>query len=113
MQSRTMALMSRPQDQSLSLVDEDRLRENIIARDQQCQRHILLSMQNYRIALSLQSKHVYQALPRLLSLWCELTAIRGDTASATNDAAISSSKRQPTFGSRGNNSSGPLSGGKI
>ena len=40
-----------------------------------CQKYLLQAMEEYGRALQLGTKHVYQALPRLLSLWFEFTSI--------------------------------------
>lgn len=39
-----------------------------------CQDYLLSSVQQYGLALQLGQKHVYQALPRLLSTWLEFTS---------------------------------------
>lgn len=56
-------------------VDEDLVRTSVIYLDAVCQGYILSSMRHYAISLRLDSKHVYQALPRLLSLWFDFTSI--------------------------------------
>jgi len=58
-----------------SIDDEERLR--CFMTDRICQRNVKQAMQSYSQALSLDTKHVYQALPRLLSLWFDLTSIGG------------------------------------
>lgn len=58
--------------------DEDDARAVIILRDTTSQNYILLAIEHYTIALRLSPNHVYQALPRLLSLWFDFTAIRHD-----------------------------------
>jgi len=47
----------------------------MIALDKTCQGYLLRSIKHYAEALSLDTKHVYQALPRLLSLWFDFTSI--------------------------------------
>ena len=42
---------------------------------EECQEHLLGSVQHYGRALQLGQKHVYQALPRLLAMWLEFTAL--------------------------------------
>lgn len=56
-------------------VDEDLVRTSVIYLDAVCQGYILSAMRHYAIALKLDSKHVYQALPRLLSLWFDFASI--------------------------------------
>lgn len=46
-----------------------------VALDKEAQRYILVAMNHYVEALSLGMKHVYQALPRLLSMWFEFTTV--------------------------------------
>lgn len=61
--------------------DDDELMYQIIASDSVSQKYVLQVMQHYIKSLCLDSKHVYQALPRLLSLWFEFTSIENDTLS--------------------------------
>ena len=42
---------------------------------EECQEHLLGSVQHYGMALQLGQKHVYQALPRLLAIWLEFTSL--------------------------------------
>lgn len=74
MQSRLTILASR----SSFGVGEDLVRANIIVRDKTSQKYILLAMKHYATALNLDTKYVYQALPRLLSLWFDFVSIRPD-----------------------------------
>ena len=69
-----MALQRRSSDHFLG-TDEDILRSRTIAQDRTCQKHVLLAIKHYAEAMSLDTKHVYQALPRLLSLWFDFTSI--------------------------------------
>ena len=46
-------------------------------KDLICQKYILTAMNQYGQALSLSQKHVFQALPRMLTLWFDFTAIEG------------------------------------
>jgi serine/threonine-protein kinase ATR len=57
-------------------VDDDSTRFRAIASDKCCQKYVLLAMKHYSIAMSLDVRHVYQALPRLLSLWFDCTSIK-------------------------------------
>lgn len=49
-----------------------------ICRDKGTQKFILLAIEHYSAALKLDMKHVYQALPRLLSLWFDFVSIHTD-----------------------------------
>ncbi len=60
---------------------------DIIIRDLICQKYILLIMKQYAEALSASQKHVFQALPRYLSLWFEFTGIETETDSEMQDEA--------------------------
>lgn len=62
--------------------DEDLLRCRSMSQDKSCQNYVLLAMKHYVLALSLDLKHVYQALPRLLSLWFDFTSIKGNEVGA-------------------------------
>jgi hypothetical protein len=82
MQSRVSALSRRSsQEQSLGS-DEDDARAIIILRDTTSQNYILLAIEHYTTALRLSPNHVYQALPRLLSIWFDFTAIRHDKSAS-------------------------------
>ena len=59
---------------SFSGVDEDEIRSTVLVRDQICQSHTILAMSTFASALKMDTKHVYQALPRLLSLWFDLVS---------------------------------------
>lgn len=59
--------------------DDDSLKANILSKDSICQKYILNAMMQYGEALTLSQKHIYQALPRLLSLWFEFTEIAINT----------------------------------
>jgi hypothetical protein len=71
-------------------MDENDVREDIILRDRISQSHSILAMRMYAAALRIDSKHVYQALPRLLSLWFDLVSVSRDRS-----APDSSSKDDP------------------
>ena len=75
MRSRATAIAIRFPENRLLGSDEDLMRARIIGLDKTCQKFILMAMNHYAIALKLDTKHVYQALPRLLSLWFEFTSI--------------------------------------
>lgn len=102
--------MNRSQTQSQSFVDEDVHRANTIFRDKTCQEYTILAMKHYSESLKLSLKHVYQALPRLLALWFEFTAIRDSIAGihgTDSDKGAGGSKprrRSASFGTRRNTS---------
>ena len=64
--------------ESLNGVDENEIRNEVIMRDPICQTHTLLAMRMYAAALKIDTKHVFQALPRLLSLWFDLVSVARD-----------------------------------
>lgn len=66
---------------SLNGLDENESRSDILLRDQICQTHTILAMRMYASALKIDTKHVYQALPRLLSLWFDLVSVARDQSS--------------------------------
>lgn len=53
---------------------EDIARFNAFYKDRTCQKYVLEAIKNYTKCLTLDSKHVYQALPRLLSLWFDFVS---------------------------------------
>ena len=55
--------------------DDEHLRNHIISRDSACIRYVVLAIKHFSEALILDVKHVYQVLPRLLSLWFDFTGI--------------------------------------
>lgn len=61
--------------QSWHGVDTTANRANAISCNEQSQRLLIDSINHYGISLQLGQKHVYQALPRLLAMWLEFTAI--------------------------------------
>ena len=58
--------------------DEDLIKTEIISQDTACQNYIHQAIMQYASALKVGSKHVYEALPRLLSLWFDFTLIGKD-----------------------------------
>ena len=74
MQSRILALHGRVPDRVTGITDE-KLRNLIVSKDKACIRYVVLAVKHYAEALVLDVKHVYQALPRLLSLWFDFTSI--------------------------------------
>ena len=78
LQSRIAALQRRGKDHWKSH-DEDGAMHEIVVTDPASQKYVLMVMQHYVHALRLDSRHVYQALPRLLSLWFGFTSIDRST----------------------------------
>ena len=66
--------VSEGQKGTQSTVDDEQWTKMMRA-DLGCQKYLLQAMEEYGRALQLGTKHVYQALPRLLSLWFEFTSI--------------------------------------
>eukprot|EP00934_Nitzschia_sp_Nitz4_P002344 Nitzschia sp. Nitz4//scaffold9_size221794//64787//75082//NITZ4_001337-RA/size221794-augustus-gene-0.161-mRNA-1//-1//CDS//3329560974//2344//frame0 len=56
-------------------IDEDEMRSEVLWRDKVCQKYAILAMQQYAASLKIDVKHVYQALPRVLSLWFDLVSV--------------------------------------
>ena len=71
LESRILVLTS---DSSRNSEDE-LIRSAAIQKDQSSQKYILEALKEYGEALRLGLKHVFQALPRFLTLWFELTGI--------------------------------------
>jgi hypothetical protein len=69
-----MFLQGRTTKHTIGGADDDLLRNQTISMDFTCQAYVLLAIKHYAEALALDVKHVYQALPRLLSLWFDLTS---------------------------------------
>ena len=57
---------------------EDDAKGQVLSKDKTCQNYILLAMQQYTAALRINTKHVYRALPRMLSLWFDLVSVSSD-----------------------------------
>ena len=55
--------------------DDDNVRQYALSEDMNCQNYLLMAMEQYLEALKVNDKHVYQALPRVLSLWFEYTSV--------------------------------------
>jgi hypothetical protein len=69
-----LALHGRVPDRVTGITDE-KLKSLIVSKDKACIRYVVLAVKHYAEALVLDVKHVYQALPRLLSLWFDFTSI--------------------------------------
>lgn len=74
--------------------DDDATRQTVILRDENCMKYLLMAMEQYISALRYSSKHVYQALPRLLSLWFDFTSYEA----SPEVKAMQSSRIQTTIG---------------
>jgi hypothetical protein len=72
---------------------EDVARFNVFYKDRQCQQYVLLAIENYAECLNLDLKHIYEALPKLLSLWF-------DFVSAQPPANVPPSCNKPKIGER-------------
>ena len=78
LESRIMAFASQMNHQSKiqkMTKNDDHMRKTIISNDQNCQKYVLMAIEEYLNALSLGQKHIFQALPRLLTLWFDFTSI--------------------------------------
>lgn len=83
MQARVTTLSSKNlQNENCYSKDEDGVRSYVVTLDGLSQQYILESMLHYVAALKISNKHVYQALPRLLSLWFEFTSIQWNDSDA-------------------------------
>ena len=51
------------------------VRQYVLSEDMNCQNYLYFAMEQYLEALKASEKHVYQALPRVLSLWFEYTSV--------------------------------------
>jgi serine/threonine-protein kinase ATR len=58
--------------------DDESARAKIIKKEISCHKYIFEAIKEYGEASRLSQKHVFQALPRLLTLWFDFTAIEGD-----------------------------------
>ena len=57
-------------------MEDDVVPFNALYRDKACQHYILLAIEHYALTLKLDMKHVYQTLPRLLSLWFDFVSVQ-------------------------------------
>ena len=69
--------------------DDDSIRLKIIRMDSSCQFYLLSAMDEYGKALKTGQKHLYQAMPRLLTIWFDFNSI---TEENTNTYPVSSSQ---------------------
>lgn len=68
--------------------DVDAMREKALAMDTTCHRYLLDAMQAYSQALLHGDKHLFQALPRMLTIWFDLTSIDESTLDREDLQAI-------------------------
>lgn len=57
--------------------EDDSCRIEIMRKDISCQKYLLQAMKEYGEAVRLSQKHVFEALPKILTLWFDFTAIEG------------------------------------
>jgi serine/threonine-protein kinase ATR len=67
-------------NQGEKTMDEDSFRRISLARDRTCQKYLVTAVKHFLEALGLDLKHLFQSLPRLLSLWFEFSSIADDDA---------------------------------
>jgi serine/threonine-protein kinase ATR len=89
LETRISALAKRDKDR-IDSVDDDATRSMAVLQDGNCLVYLKLAIEQYIEALKLGEKHVYLALPRLLSLWFEFTAIPFDD---TKDADYKTNRK--------------------
>ena len=77
--ARVEGLHRRSRGQVQVAADEDSFRQTCLSQERLCQKYLALAMKHFIEALSLDTKHLFQALPRLLSLWFEFSALSIDT----------------------------------
>lgn len=77
LRSRIQALEKRSADR-FGGEHQDKSKSRATSHDKASQKYVLLAMKHLSLALSFDIKHVYQALPRLLSLWFDFTSIKED-----------------------------------
>ncbi|KAL7571763.1 hypothetical protein ACA910_002855 [Epithemia clementina (nom. ined.)] len=83
MQSRVTLLQRRASPHSFSGSDGLSWGQ-ILSKDRTCQKFLFLAVKHYSEALKVELKHLYQALPRLLSLWFQFTSISGEINESQN-----------------------------
>ena len=75
LESRVKALSGQIGKGNSNSQDDDAIWAKMMRCDEGCQRYLLLAMKEYGEALKLGQKHIFQALPRLLSLWFDFTSL--------------------------------------
>lgn len=83
LESRVSALAHRLGKSRQLSADDDAIRQHVILCDESCMKYLLMAMEQYINALKFNSKHVYQALPRLLSLWFDFTSYQAAEVKGT------------------------------
>ena len=60
-----------------------------MSNDQNCQKYVLMAIEENLYALSLGQKYIFQALPRLLTLWFDFTSkeVEEDIKNSNDDLA--------------------------
>ena len=64
------------QQQQSAHYDDDMIRSSILRVDSSCQMYLLNAMDEYGKALRVGEKHLYQVVPRLLSIWFDFNSIK-------------------------------------
>lgn len=64
--------------------DDDDSRGNLLLNDRICQNYVLEAISQYGEALSKSQKHVFEGLPRLLTLWFDFNSIESNEVIASN-----------------------------
>lgn len=76
---RVEALHRKSRSQSSTVED---MRQTCLEQDRACQKYLQQAVKHFVKALVLDLKHLFQALPRLLSLWFEFSALSMDGTSS-------------------------------
>uniref|UniRef100_A0A6U2XGY7 non-specific serine/threonine protein kinase n=1 Tax=Entomoneis paludosa TaxID=265537 RepID=A0A6U2XGY7_9STRA len=92
MKSRIALLQRRSSTHSSSGNDGGLTANQALALDRASQKYLILAVQHYAEALTLDLKHLYQALPRLLSLWFQFTSINEKVTQAQKIALTQSQR---------------------
>jgi hypothetical protein len=69
-------------------MNDDVMRFNALYRDKVCHNYILLAIEHYALALKFDMKHVYQTLPRLLSLWFDFVSVKLPKHDSDNSSRV-------------------------
>ena len=64
--------------------DDDAVRLYTLREDSICHRYLLSAMREYGDALEISEKHIYQSLPRLLTMWFDFTALSSDISKTSS-----------------------------
>ena len=71
--------------------DDDAIRLHTLREDSICHRYLLSAMREYGDALEISEKHIYQCLPRLLTIWFDFTSLKLDSKA---DKSASKNRRK-------------------